>query len=68
MAGLSKENYLGLLRSADFSDLVIESGDTEFKVHKAIVCTASSGLREACVGVDTKARFLVDEFIPQPSI
>ena len=50
MARVSKNDYLKLLQSGQFSDFVIKCGDVEYKVHKAVVATASRMLNVACSG------------------
>ncbi|CAK1367201.1 hypothetical protein CB0940_10511 [Cercospora beticola] len=37
-----------LFDNGEFADLIVRAGDTEFKVHRSIVCTASSWFRAAC--------------------
>ena len=47
MASVGAGLYLKLLESGEFSDFVIQCGDVEFKVHRAIVGPASTLLQAA---------------------
>ena len=55
MAGLSREDGLGLLKSAKFSDYTITCPGKVFKVHKAII-SAESQYFDVCCGGDFKVR------------
>lgn len=50
MAGVPTDLYLKLLETCEYSDFTISCKDVEFKVHRAVVCTASSMLKAACNG------------------
>jgi hypothetical protein len=50
MAGVLTGLYLKLLETGEYSDFAISCKDVEFKVHRAVVCTASSMLKAACNG------------------
>ena len=50
MAGVTPGAYLNVLKSGQFSDLTISCQDAEFKVHRVVVCSASSMLNAACNG------------------
>ncbi len=39
-----------LYRNGAYSDLVVESADKQYRVHKAVVCTRSSFFAAACEG------------------
>ncbi len=56
MAGITPSAYLGLLKSGDYSDLTITCQGTDFKVHRAVVCSGSTMIRAAC-NSDFEARY-----------
>lgn len=43
-----QDDFLNLFGSGSYSDLIIKCGDSEYKVHKAIVCSRSPFFQGAC--------------------